>query len=289
MKQAETTTVRSGSITLRLVLLVWALACAPVQAHAGPTWAVCYSDRPSPRELLAYDLVVLDPDRHPPLGPVLDRGRTVLAYLSLTQIGTHRAVFDRLSRQGVVLEAHPVWRDAHYLDFRRPEWQRLVVGEIVPRMLDAGFSGLFLDTLDDAAYLEAQDPERFRGMRRSAVELVRAIRHHYPQLVLMMNRGYALLPEVASSIDVLLGESVLATFDPATRQPRRVSSEDAAWQVDALRGARALNPRLRLFTLDYWDPADVEGVRALYRQQRANGFVPYVATPALDHIVEEPQ
>lgn len=276
-----------------MALAATAVAIAAWVGAAGAStperWAVCYTDRPTPAALSAYDVVVLDGEHHPPIGPLVERGRTVLAYLSLTQIGRGRDVFAALDRAGIVLGRHPTWSDAHYLDVRRPEWASLVLEQLMPRALDAGFSGLFLDTLDDAEFLEDRDPSRFRGMKDAAVRLVRALRHHYPQAVLMVNRGYAVLPEIAGSIDMLLGESVLTTFDPATKAYRRVTDADAKWQIDALRRGQALNPRLKIFTLDYWDPADPEGVRRVYQEQRRNGFVPYVATPLLDVLVEEPR
>jgi hypothetical protein len=178
---------------------------ASTGARAIERWMVCYNDSPSPFDLTAYEVVVLDPDRHPPLAPITDRGRSVLAYLSLTEVDRGRAVFQRLRAAGLVLDAHPMWTDANYIDFRRPEWMRTVIEELVPDALGAGFTGLFLDTLDDAEFLESQDPARYAGMRRAAVDLVRAIRQHYPQATLMVNRGYALMPEIAGSIDILLG------------------------------------------------------------------------------------
>ena len=48
------------------------------------------------------------------------------------------------------------------------------------------------------------------------------------------------------------------------------------------------DPRLRLFSLDYWEPQDRDGIARLYAEQRANGFVPYVATPDLTRIVPSP-
>jgi len=268
---------------------IWLMAGVPLRAEDATRWVVCYSDRPSPFDLSRYDVVVLDPDRSPALAPIADRNRTILAYLSLTQMGKERTQFRALSAAGVVLGEHPIWTGAHYLDFRHPEWTRTVIEEIVPRVLSSGYTGLFLDTLDDAEFLERQDPVKNRGMRAAAVQLVRAIRHHYPGIVLMANRGYALMPEIAGSIDMLLGESVLATFDSATRAYRRVSPSDVAWQVNALRAAAAVNPRLKIFTLDYWDPSDRPGVRRLYEAERTNGFIPYVSTPMLDTLVEEPR
>jgi polysaccharide biosynthesis protein PelA len=258
-------------------------------AAAGDRWVVCYSPGADARELAAYDIAVLDADHHPPLAPLVEGGKTRLAYLSLTQIGKGRAEFAQLVAAGVLFEQHPVWTDAHYLDFRRPEWSSLVLDVLVPRALDQGFDGIFLDTLDDAEYLERLDPVRYQGMRAAAVRLVRSIRRQHPRAVLMVNRGYALMPELAGSIDVLMGESVVGTFDTGTKAYRRQSPSDIEWQVNELEKARTLNPRLRIFTLDYWDPADRDGVRAIYREQRARGFAPYVSTPQLDTVIAEPR
>jgi hypothetical protein len=55
-----------------------------------------------------------------------------------------------------------------------------------------------------------------------------------------------------------------------------------------MRDAVRRGPRLRLFTLDYWDPEDSDGLAEIYRAQRCAGFIPYVATPDLTRIVPEP-
>jgi uncharacterized protein (TIGR01370 family) len=259
-------------------------------ASSRPTrWAVVYAGAADAVALSDYDLVVLDADRYPPLQPLRARGRTVLSYLSLTQAGRHRAFFDGLVRSGVVGEVHPSWPDSHYLDFRRPEWTKLILDELIPKAIERGFGGLLLDTLDDAEHLERTAPEKNAGMRQAAIRLVQAIRQQYPSLILMMNRGYGLLPELAGSIDVLLGESVVASFNAATKAYVKVVASDVDWQVNALKDAVARNPRLTVCTLDYWDPSDLDGIRQIYRDQRARGFVPYVSTPLLDRLIPEPR
>ena len=49
------------------------------------------------------------------------------------------------------------------------------------------------------------------------------------------------------------------------------------------------NSKLEIFTLDYWDPADPAGIARIYREQRDNGFEPYVSTVELDRIIPEPE
>ena len=102
----------------------------------------------------------------------------------------------------------------------------------------------------------------------------------------MVNRGYALMPSSRASIDILMGESVVGTFDTSNEGvPAAVAGRRRVAGRPPARRRAALNPRLKLFTLDYWDPADRDGVRAIYREQRARGFAPYVSTPQLDRLI----
>lgn len=250
---------------------------------------MCYSADVPSDALMSYDVVILDLLHHPSLEALLATRREVLAYVSLTEMGRAHEAFADVEQAGLVLDQHPVWTGSQYIDFRSPEWTRIVVERLVPRALEQGFTGLFLDTLDDAEFLEAKDPERYKGMRDAAIRLVRAIRQKYSDITLMVNRGYAVLPEIASSIDIVLGESVIGSFDGETGAFKRMSDADIDWQVGALRAARSRNEALKIFTLDYWDPKDEAGVARLYREQRANGFAPYVSTPMLDTVVREPR
>ena len=126
-------------------------------------------------------------------------------------------------------------------------------------------------------------------MVAAAAGLVKALRQSFPSITVMMNRGYALLPEVASHINIALGESVYGTYDFEGKVYRAVPAAAYAEQVQLLKQARKSNPSLRICSLDYWDPADREGIRRIYRAQRANGFDPYVATVGLDQLIKEPR
>lgn len=235
-----------------------------------------------------YDLAVLNAERHPPLQPLKDRGKHVFGYLSAGEVGSFEPHFEAVKAEGILLEENANWKGSFMVDVRDPRWTARVVEELAPRVLRKGFDGLFLDTLDNPPHLERTDPERFKGMSAAAVRLVKALRLHYPKVPLFVNRGYDLLPEIAGSIDLVLGESVYATYDWGEKKYRKVSENDYKLQLGFLRAARERNPKLRVLTLDYWDPADAAGVAAIYAEQRRNGFVPYVATIALDRVVPEP-
>ena len=274
----------------RLLSLLAILAGGMTGSSLGRArWAVYYSDKASPGEFLGYGLVVFDSDRHPPLQPLIAGGATVLGYLSLGEIEQQRAWFGQVREMGILLGENANWPGSHYVDVRDAGWRHMVTGQLAQAILAQGFHGIFLDTLDDPVELERRDAERCRGMTAAAIDLVRELRRQFPSIKIMLNRGYALLPQVGGAIDIALGESVYGTYDFARKVYRAVPTAEYREQVQLLQQARKLHPRLRICTLDYWDPADRDGIRKIYRMQRANGFDPYVATVGLDQLTKEPR
>jgi polysaccharide biosynthesis protein PelA len=252
-------------------------------------WVAYYSDRAPSEEFRGYGLVVFDSDRHPPLARMAAHGQLLLGYLSLGEIDDQRAYFPAARQEGILIGRNPVWPGSYYVDVRDRRWRDRVIRQLVPAILAQGFQGVFLDTLDDPAELERRDPQAHRGMTAAAVELVRALRASFPSMTIMMNRGYELLPDVAPLIDIALGESVYTTYDFDRKAYRMVAAGEYREQVGLLQKAKRRNPAVRLYSLDYWDPADLEGIRRIYRAERSNGFEPYVATIGLDRIVKEPE
>ncbi|MEZ5398555.1 MAG: endo alpha-1,4 polygalactosaminidase [Bryobacteraceae bacterium] len=240
------------------------------------------------RELAPFGLLVLDDRHHPPITPLRASGKLLLGYLSIGEAEKTRPYFDALRRDGVLVEENPDWKGAWRLDMRDRKWRWRVVHQLVPSLQRMGFDGVFLDTADVAAHLESRDPVRFAGMKKAAVELVREIRARHPRIRIMLNRGFDLLPDLTGEIDFVLAESTRARYDFAAKVYRRAPDEEYARSAALLREAVAKAPSLSVYTLDYWDPADSAGVAAIYREQRANGFAPYVSTILLDRIVPEP-
>jgi uncharacterized protein (TIGR01370 family) len=251
-------------------------------------WAVIYSSEVTEAELAPFDLLVLDDRHHPPIEPLRAAGKQVLVYLSAGEVEKTRPYFGAVEMEGSLVEENPNWSGAFRIDLRDKRWQWRLIERIIPSLLAQGFDGLFLDTLDTAGYLESLDPVRFAGMTAAAAELVQRIRTRFPQARIMMNRGFALLPAVESSIDALLAESAYARYDFERKTYGLTPEAEYAYAKDLLRALRARRPELAIYSLDYWNPGDAEGIRRIYQVQRANGFRPYVSTILLNGIVPEP-
>ncbi len=251
---------------------------------AQPRFVVYYGLQDEPT-LDKYDIAVLDSDVDPAVPARLGPRTKTLGYLSLCEVHMARRWATEIEQQGILLTYNPKWREARFIDVRDLRWKSRVLNELIPSVLAGGFSGLFLDTLDDAAYLEFSDPLRFAGMMDAAVNLVLAIRERYPKIPIMVNRGYDLLPRIVAKIDMVLGESVHSTYDTATGSYVRVSPADILWQTEQLYVARRLKPGLGLFCLNYWTPGDAQGIARIYAEARSHDLIPYVATFELNQVV----
>ncbi len=260
----------------------------PAAGDASLRWAVDYGPATDPVLARRYQLLVLEPHHPRPIAPLRGEGAVLLGYVSLGEVEKRRPYFAALDRAGALGIANPDWPDARRADLRHPAWTATVVDQIVAQILQRGYDGIFIDTMDNAEAMERQDPLGAKDMVAAGARLIVAIRTRFPAIRIMLNRGYALLDRVAPSIDYVLGESMASRWNFATKRYDTLSDSDWQWQADRLRAAKAINPALVVTTLDYWDMADRAQVAKLYARERAAGFAPYVSTLALDRLWPEP-
>ena len=249
-------------------------------------WLAFYGVTADEAILATYDIVVLDPAFQGSIGLVAGPATRVCGYLSLGEVRTADPFLTFLDRAALLPE-NPDWPGTRRVDIRHPSWRSLVLDERIPSLASRGFTGLMFDTLDTPPYLELLDPARFHGMREAAVALVDSIRARWPEMMLIMNRGYALLPDVAQKVDAVIAESLMTSPDRQTGGFAWVDSHQVELQLTLLDPAARRRPPLPILSLDYWDPNDSRTIAEIYRRERELGHHPYVATRSLDQIVPE--
>lgn len=261
---------------------------AAMPTRADWRWGIDYGAATDPAVARTYRLLVLEPHHPRPIAPLRGPGSLLLGYVSLGEVERSRPYFAALDKVGALGPANPDWPDARMLDLRHAAARTAVLDRIVPEVLKIGYDGIFIDTMDSLETMERRDPIGSKGMVAAGVAMIAALRARFPKITIMLNRGYALLPDAAPHIDLLLGEAMASRWSFAGKRYELLSEADWRWQADRLRAAQARNPALTLTTLDYWEPRATAQVTALYARERAAGFKPYVATLALDRLIPEP-
>ena len=280
--------MRRGRLKHWLLALFCCASCTP--APKAPTeiksWAVYYDSKLPAEDFASFDVVVFDRRYHPPLKP-LKHKVTLLAYVSAGEMHGDSPRVAELRKEGAVLADNKQWK-SHVMDLTSARWRSVVMDE-VDDALKQGFDGVMLDTLDSTLDVaQKQDPKLGAATEAAAVQLIRDIRARHPHIRLMLNRGLKLLPDVSGQLDFILAESILAETNVSSGQSKLFPPNTYRQVAGLLQDAQVRSPQLKIVTLDYWDPDDVQGIRQLYAIQRAHGFVPYVATPDLRRLILEP-
>jgi uncharacterized protein (TIGR01370 family) len=252
-------------------------------------WVVYYGDSVPSEEFMPYDWIVFDSQKFPPLRPLMNRKKQLLGYLSIGEIEGSDYDFQKIKEMGLILTENPDWPGSFIVDIRDPRWKSYLIEKRIPTILHKKFDGLMLDTIDSPLHYEVKKGKKLKEVEEAAIDLIRSIKENYPRYTLMLNRGFEILPEVADHIDASLAESLLVNAKATENEKRFFAKEDIESIRRQITAAKKVNQKLKLFSLDYWNPEDHETVRKLYKVQRKRSFIPYIATIDLQSHHPEPK
>lgn len=248
--------------------------------------AFFYAGSPPIAELAAHDRVVLDPRlvTDEQVAKLRATGTDVHAYVSIGEIEPADVLFNSLPANAL-LATNPGWQ-TRVVDLAHPAWVSLVLDKRIKPLAARGFSGLFLDTLD--SYQLTKDVE---GQRRALTNLLTRIQRDFPELALVMNRGFEVLEELPNKVAGVVAESLYKSFNPATREYRDVPANDQEWLLGKFADAKQRGAEI--IVIDYLPTLGAEAV-ATAKRIAAHGFTPWVTDPSLTNlgvsrIVPEPR
>jgi polysaccharide biosynthesis protein PelA len=157
-------------------------------------------------QLWQYDAVVLHPGAHSSqeLQSLSQLNTVALAYLSMGEDGNAQDPG----------ESKPYWKASPsgesqrnqdfgsvVVDPAHEDWQAQVL-ENARKSLEMGFQGLFLDTLDSSDEAD----------QLALAQLIVKLRAAFPQIALVLNRGFRVLSRVAPIVDGALFEGLSTTW-----------------------------------------------------------------------------
>lgn len=224
-------------------------------------------------------MVVLSGD---PRIPIADFPRATirLAYVSVGEADARRPYWAAVRDQAFLVEPNPEWPENVRVDVRDGRWQEILLREEVPRLMQLGYDGLMLDTIDTAPYLETRDPVRFAGSRQALRDWLRRLRESHPRAVIIANGGEALV-DAAPFVDGFVVEGVFSIYDRWRRSYRPTTEAERTWKLGAIARARGVAAR-PVFSIEYADVGDLALSRWAFQESKRHGFRPYVGVRDLN-------
>ncbi len=263
-----------------ILVAILLMASANVFAtNTLPSVAFFYGASVPVEQLSFYDQVVVEPSHleAAQLDTLQRSGSSVFAYLSLGEVNAP------LWRQyqlpdDLIVGRNRGW-NSYIIDQASDEWQRFVLEGLIPPLVQAGYDGLFLDTLD--SYQQVfRNEARQQPQRAALIDLILSIRQRYPALKLFMNRGFDLFPDIAPATDGMAVESLLRQFDPLNNTFSERSQDEQAWLLNQLEPVRRRN--IPVTVIEYLSEYQPDQARDLADRLIEQGFSPWISTPELD-------
>jgi hypothetical protein len=247
---------------------------APALAHDAST--AFFYGAAVPRELsVAYDQLVLEPGHGHDVTALKQHGAKLIAYLSIGEIA--KSSRDAASIEpGWVLGKNDHWSSV-VLDVRSEGYRAHLVARF-EALIAAGYDGVFIDTLDSYQLVAKNDAERAQ-MQRALCAVIEAFAARRPSARILLNRGFELLPAIATRVHGVVAESLFDRFDAGKGAYVRVPEADRAWLLERLREASA--HQLPVIVIDYRPPSERAEARETARKIVALGFTPWITDGAL--------
>mgnify|MGYP000173500792 CR=1 FL=1 len=243
--------------------------------------AFFYGPNPPLALLRQFDRVVLEPDNVQPdeLDDLGRSGARVYAYLSIGEVGPERAGFEKLESSSI-LGSNPAWNSA-VMDLTAESWVNHVLARADELRAD-GYEGLFLDTMD--SFNLVAKTTAARAVQADALSrLIGTLAQRQPSMKLIANRGFEVIDRIAPHLEAVAAESLYASWNNQDERYTSVSATDREWLLARLGDVRERHG-LDVIAIDYVPPAKRERAREVAAAIARHGIVPWVATPALDHI-----
>jgi hypothetical protein len=269
-------------LRLLLSLLGGLLGASALAGPAGvpfPSNAVAfyYGANPPWAELQAFDMVVVDPGHVPdPTLPALAHTR-VAAYVALGEVQPSRPYANSIPKAWLRGENRD-WGSL-LLDQSQPEWPKFVADHIIGPLWSTGYRTFFLDTLD-SYQLFAKSPQERARQEDGLVAVVNALKLAYPQIKLIFNRGFEILPRTHQHVEAVVAESLFQGYDAGKAAYTTVSEPDRQWLLAQFLRARD-EFHLPVIVIDYVPTGKRNLARETARRITELGFTPWVATPDL--------
>ena len=240
--------------------------------------ALFYGENAPLNELKAFDVVVVEPDHGHDPKTFRTRNSELFAYVSLGEVAPTRSYANQVPEHWVIGK-NTSW-NSRIVDQTQKEWASFVTDQILGPLWKQGYRGFFLDTLD-SYHLVATTPEEKKRQEQGLIHVIQAIKNMYPDVKLIFNRGFEIIPNVAPLVFAVAAESLFQGWDQANTRYVQVAQEEREWLLQELRAIQQ-SFQLPVIIIDYLPPQERQKARSVAQKIQKLGMIPWVSTPELD-------
>lgn len=247
-----------------------------------PNLAFFYGHSLPLQALQNFDQVVVQTDQITALEKKRLQGSGVelLAYVSIGEIDRSDKLYSKLKKDWIAA-TNKNWH-SDVLDIRKLAVSNFLWLNYVKPVMKAGYQGVFLDTLD-SYQLVAKTVKQRHAYEQGLIRIINNIKKHWPQAIIIINRGFAIIPTLANKINGVVAESLFSAFGGDKKGYTRVSKADRQWLTIVLRRIQK-KYHLPVTVVDYLPDNHWSEATGLAKKIMALGFKPWISDGHLNSV-----
>lgn len=229
-------------------------------------------------QVINFDRIVVEPSliSQRQLQNIQKSDSLVFAYLSIGELSLIDVPHE-LSK--AVLVENETWQ-SKVMDLSSPIWQAYLY-EQARILMERGFDGVFLDTLD--SYQLIPDTLSESAAQSSAlVEIIDHIQALSPDQKLILNRGFESVKALKKKPYAVLVESMHHAYSPTTKSYTTVSESDTQWLRNKLDDIAQQG--IEIMVIDYLPASDRDKQIAAAKYLVKQAYTPYVSDGMLYEV-----
>lgn len=239
------------------------------------------------QELSQYNVAIVGPDAVLSEADIRRPGARIFAYLSIGEVASDAPYRLEVEKLGFNMQAkNQTWGSA-IMDPSDPKWRNYLVDSLASSIASKGFSGFFLDTVDSYQFLTQGSETRKQQLESGVIEIVKALKQKFPQMDILLNRGFDICQEVTEEISGVLAESLFYTYNFSTKKYGPTSRSDQDWLLDKLLTIKKRGTPV--YIIDYALPEHRNDIQLIYYQYESLGFNLCVTNVEINGILTQPR
>ncbi|MGF1701201.1 endo alpha-1,4 polygalactosaminidase [Photobacterium makurazakiensis] len=262
------------------VILATLLLMLPLfaQAKVPNSIAFYYNDIDSVREIMSFERVVVSPSliSEQQISTLHNADTQVFAYLSIGEFDGQTLPETLKNKSPLVNEN---WQ-SYVMDLTAPEWQNHIQ-EQASQLMEKGFDGLFLDTLDSYT-LFAKDEHSRQLQQQALTNILSELNRSKSSPLLIFNRGFEIIDNLNFKPYAVVAESLYHQYEPLANSYQDVKATDTEWLSSKLNTVKQQG--IEAIVIDYLPASDRNAQQRAAQQLLEAGFTPYISDGLLYEI-----
>lgn len=200
----------------------------------------------------------------------------LIGYISVGEIQKHRKYFNDLKK--FAIGRNITW-DSFIADLRSKEYRDFLVNIVAKDIVNKGFDGFFLDTLD--SYQLAVSQKEWKDFQEAEIELIKKLRELFPDKLIVLNRGFEIIDQVRTKVDGVAVESLFWGLDK-NKKYRAVSEDERKYLLGQIEKIKFYG--IPVIAIDYVEPDERQKSISVVKKISALGVIPYVSDAELSKV-----